>query len=120
MVVKSAFPLLSLTLLIGLFAGCRREDIRSCDIEIEGMTTENVIQMKRVTRALERYQGVKRDSYSWHMAENGHLVLTLKYDSMQIAQTNLRMSIAETGAKVVFPTKTGAAGYVSEKPASVE
>lgn len=105
-----------------LIVGCRREDIRSCDIEIAGMTMENVIQMKKATAALERYQGVIRDSYDWHMAENGNLVLTLKYDSMQIAQTNLRMTIAETGARVVFPAnnKNGVAGYVDHKPASVD
>lgn len=110
-------------LLAGLLVGgCRREDIRVCDIEIKGMTTENVIQMKKVTGALERYAGVRKDSYSWHMADNGNLVLSLKYDSMQIAQTNLRMATAETGANVVFPenNRNGKAGYVDLKPASVE
>ncbi|MGN0855726.1 MAG: hypothetical protein ACI4R9_09445 [Kiritimatiellia bacterium] len=118
--VRCSHWILPCVLFLGLFAGCRREDIRTCDIEIQGMTLDDAIRMKRATRALERYQGVLKDSYHWDMAANGNLVLTLKYDSMQVAQTNLRMSIAETGATVVFPTKTGPAGYVNEKPAGVE
>ena len=104
--------------------GCRREDIRTCDVEIEGMTLQNTIQMRKVTDALLAYDGngITRDAFSWRMAENGNLVLTITYDSMQLAQTNLRMAIAETGAKVVFPpnNKNGVAGYVNEKPASVK
>ena len=102
--------------------GCRREDIRACDIEIAGLTTENAIQIRRATEALQRYQGVKRDSLDWHMGPNGNLVLSLRYDAMQIAQTNLRMAIAATGAKVVSPANTpdGVAGYLDEKPASVD
>ena len=38
--------------------------------------------------------------------------LTLKYDSMQIAQANIRYAIDEKGVKVAFPEKTdNRAGY---------
>lgn len=108
--------------LVLLAGGCRRTDVRTCDIEIEGLTTENAIQIKKATASLLRYQGVKKDSLDWHTGANGNLVLTLRYDAMQVAQTNLRMAIAETGAKVVFPPNNanGIAGYLNEKPASVD
>ena len=84
--------------------GCRREDVRTCDIEIRGLTTASAVQIKKAEAALGRYAGVRKGPYDWHMGGNGNLVLTLQYDSMQIAQTNLRMAIAETGAEVVCPT----------------
>ncbi len=102
--------------------GCRREDIRACDIEIAGMTTESALQIRKAADALAHCPGVKTDSFDWRMGPNGNLVLSLQYDAMQIAQTNLRMAIAATGAQVVFPgnNPSGVAGYLDEKPASVE
>lgn len=120
---KTRFYLFAVALAASaLVGGCRRTDVRACDIEIQGLTTENAIQIKKATASLLRYQGVVKDSLVWHMGANGNLVLTLKYDSLQVAQTNLRMAIAETGAKVVFPPNNanGIAGYLDEKPASVD
>ena len=57
----------------------------------------------KVVEALKRYNGVRKDSYRWDMAAK---TLTLRYDSMQIAQANIRYAIDEKGVKVAFPEKT--------------
>ena len=44
-----------------------------------------------------------KDSYDWDMSAK---TLTLKYDSMKIAQANIRYAIDEAGVKVSFPEKT--------------
>ena len=47
--------------------------------------------------------------------------LTMRYDSMKIAQTNIRMLIESKGVEVHFPSNTtGVAGYLDVKPKSVE
>ena len=56
-----------------------------------------------VVAALSKYAGVRKDSYVWDMQAK---TLTLKYDSMQIAQANIRYAIDEKGVKVAFPEKT--------------
>ncbi len=63
----------------------------------------------KVAAALAPYGGVRKDSYRWDLSEGG---LTLDYDSMQIAGTNIRMAIEAAGIKVEFPTNTtGRAGH---------
>ena len=57
----------------------------------------------KVEAALSRYNGVRKDSYRWDMAAK---TLTLSYDSMQVAQANVRYAIDESGVKVAFPEKT--------------
>ena len=80
--------------------GCRREDVREMTVSIPGLTEANKAQ---VVEALAKYNGVQKDSYVWDM---GRKTLTLKYDSMQIAQANIRYAIDEKGVKVAFPEKT--------------
>ena len=63
--------------------------------------------------ALALYGGVDKASYKFDYAAH---TLTLRYDSMQVAQTNLRMAIADKGVNVVFPTNTtGFAGYINSR-----
>ena len=81
-------------------AGCRREDVREMTVSIPGLTEANKAQ---VVEALAKYNGIQKDSYVWDM---GKKTLTLKYDSMQIAQANIRYAIDEKGVKVAFPEKT--------------
>ena len=57
----------------------------------------------KVEAALSRYNGVRKDSYRWDMAAK---TLTMSYDSMQVAQANVRYAIDESGVKVAFPEKT--------------
>ena len=98
-----AFSLLLFTSLAG---GCRREDIREMTVSMPDLTESN---KAKVVEALAKYNGVRKDSYVWDMAAK---TLTLRYDSMQIAQANIRYAIDEKGVKVAFPKKAdGRAGH---------
>jgi len=100
------FSTFAFSLLI-LLCGCRREDIREYTFSIPGLTEANKSQ---IVQALSKYNGVQKDSYVWDFQKK---TLTLKYDSMQIARTNIRMAIESKGIKVDFPASTtGKAGYV--------
>lgn len=77
-------------------SGCRREDVREFTVSIPGLTEANQAQ---VVEALSKYEGIKKDSYEWDFAAK---TLSLRYDSMQIAKTNIRMAIADKGIKVDF------------------
>ncbi len=68
-------------------------------VSMPGLTEANKPQ---VVEALHKYAGIQKDSYVWDMAAK---TLTLRYDSMQIAQANIRYAIDEKGIKVVFPEK---------------
>ena len=83
-----------------LVCGCRREDIREMTVSMPGLTEAN---KPKVVEALAKYNGVQKDSYVWDMNAK---TLTLRYDSMQIAQANIRYAIDEKGVKVAFPEKT--------------
>ena len=85
---------------LALLSGCRREDIREMTVSMPGLTESD---KAKVVEALAKYNGVKKDSYVWDM---GAKTLTLRYDSMQIAQANIRYAIDEKGVKVAFPEKT--------------
>jgi hypothetical protein len=80
--------------ILAVILGCRREDVRDYTIEIPELTDANKAQ---VVEALAKYVGIKKDSFKWDMAAK---TLTLKYDSMAIAKTNIRMAIEEKGLKV--------------------
>ena len=92
--------LLLLTSCLLVFSGCRREDIREMTVSMPGLTETD---KAKVVEALAKYNGIQKDSYVWDM---GAKTLTLRYDSMQIAQANIRYAIDEKGVKVAFPEKT--------------
>lgn len=92
----AAIALVSLTVL----AGCRREDVREMTVSMPGLVEAN---KATIVEALKKYNGIQKDSYVWDMKAK---TLTLKYDSMQIAQANIRYAIDEKGIKVAFPEKT--------------
>lgn len=110
--------------LVSALAGCRREDIREFTVELPELAESS---RKQVFDAFiihkpgmpERvYEGIQPDSFVF---DYDRKTLTMRYDSMKIAQTNIRMLLAEKGLKVVFPTNTtGIAGYLDIKPKSVE
>ena len=81
-------------------SGCRRTDVREMTVEMPGLTKD---RQETVVAALAPYAGVQKDSYRWDF-EKG--TLTLKYDSMMIAQANIRYAIDEKGVKVAFPQMT--------------
>ena len=99
MKMKMAF-LVSLSLFVLLSPGCRREDVREMTVAMPSLTEAD---RPKVEAALSRYNGVRKDSYRWDMAAK---TLTLSYDSMQVAQANVRYAIDESGVKVAFPEKT--------------
>lgn len=103
--MKNLFPFV-LLITFALTGGCRREDIREMTVEIPGLTEQNKAQ---VVEVLAKYSGIDKTSYRWDMSAKS---LTLKYDSMQVAQSNIRYAIDEKGIKVKFPEKTDdRAGY---------
>jgi len=94
----------SLSLL--LLSGCRREDIREMTVTMPGLKEADRATVEAV---LQKYDGVNKRSYKWDMNAK---TLTLSYDSMKIAQSNIRYAIDEKGVKVKFPEKkTDRAGY---------
>ena len=99
--------LTALTILLALtLAGCRRTDVREMTVTMESLTEAD---KPKIVEALSKYNGIEKDSYRWDMAAKA---LTLRFDSMQIAQANIRYAIDEKGVKVVFPKKTSdRAGY---------
>ena len=68
-------------------------------VSMPGLTEAN---KAKVVEALAKYNGIQKGSYVWDMDAK---TLTLKYDSMQIAQANIRYAIDEKGVKVAFPEK---------------
>ncbi len=98
--------ILILAAILIAFTGCRREDIRTLTVSLPGLKAS---ETNKVVAALAPYGGVRASSFRWDLTQGA---LTLDYDSMQIAGTNIRMAIEAAGVKVVYPTNTtGRAGY---------
>ena len=97
--MKHFIALAALAALTAL-TGCRREDVREMTVSMPGLTEAD---KAKIVEALAKYNGVEKDSYKWDMNAK---TLTLRYDSMQIAQANIRYAIDEKGVKVAFPAKT--------------
>lgn len=97
-----------------LAGGCRREYWCECTVDIPGLTASNA---NTVAEAVLVYGGVDPQSLKWDFAGRK---LTLRFDSMKVAQTNIRMAIEKRGIEVRHPAKTsGPAGYIDERPPSV-
>ena len=110
--------------MVAFLAGCRREDIREFTVEMPSLTEADkskvvdAFTIRSPGRPPRVYEGILSDSFKFDFDKK---TLTLKYDSMKIAQTNIRMLIQNKGVEVVFPTNTtGVAGYLDVKPKSVE
>ena len=97
-VFRLAFFAFHFSLLL-LFCGCRREDVREMTVSMPALIEGD---KAKVVEALQKYNGIRKDSYVWDMNAK---TLTLRYDSMQIAQANIRYAIDEKGVKVAFPEK---------------
>lgn len=86
--------------------GCRRTDVREMTVSIPSLSKTN---QATIVEALAKYNGIEKDSFKWDFSAK---TLTLRYDSMAIAQANIRYAIDERGIPVVFPEKTdGRAGH---------
>ena len=103
--MKHSFVFL-LTFSLILLSSCRREDVREMTVTIPGLAESN---KATIVAALSKYNGVLKDSYQWDFKAG---TLKLRYDSMQIAQANIRYAIDENGIAVSFPSNTtGRAGH---------
>ena len=105
-------------------SGCRREDVREFTVEMPSLTEADkskvvdAFTIRSPGRPPHVYEGIFTDSFKFDF---GKKTLTMRYDSMKIAQTNIRMLIESKGVEVVFPTNTtGVAGYLDVKPKSVK
>ena len=96
------FFLLTSSLFLSLLVlpACRRTDVREMTVYMPNLTEAD---KPKIVEALKRYNGIEKNSYQWDLAAK---TLTLRYDSMQIAQANVRYAIDERGIKVDFPKKT--------------
>ena len=92
-------------MLVCVFAGCRRTDVRDFTIAIPGMTQADEPAIKG---AIAMYGGVDKSSIKFDVSAG---TLSLKYDSMQVAKKNLELAIAKAGftANGVTPESVGAA-----------
>lgn len=109
---------------LALLGGCRREDIRECTVVMPKLTEADRAKVVEAFTSRKKgqpdrvYDGIFLDTFVFDFANK---TLTMKYDSMKIAQTNIRMLIQQSGVEVLFPSNTtGVAGYLDVKPASVE
>ena len=89
--------LILLFVMLTAITGCRREDIREMTISMPALTAAD---QPKVIAAISKYNGILKDSLVWDMKAK---TLTLSYDSMQVAQANIRYAIDEKGVKVEFP-----------------
>ena len=92
-------------------AGCRRTDVRDFTVSIPGLTAADHAV---IVEALAPYGGVLKDTVKF---DDDNDVLTLRYDSMQIAKKNIEMAIAARGleANGVTPESVGATRRKSAK-----
>ena len=121
--MKTTLSLIAIAALATL-CGCRREDIREFTVEMPSLTEADrqkvvdAFTIRSPGRPPRVYEGIFTDSFRFDFDKK---TLTMKYDSMKIAQTNIRMLIESKGVEVLFPSNTtGVAGYLDVKPKSVE
>jgi len=100
-------------IILAAVAGCRRTDVREVTVSLPEL---NDASRQTVVQALSKCAGIQKDSYAWDMEKK---TLTLRYDSMITAKTNIRMTIAAKGVKVDFPPNnpSGKAGYIDGRTA---
>ncbi len=92
--MKKTLAIFALAIFALSFAGCRRVDVRTFTVAIPALKEADKAP---ITEALAKYGGIDKDSYVWDFVKK---TLTLRYDSMQIAKTNIRMAIEEKGIRV--------------------
>ena len=96
--MKTSLTALPLVLAL-ILAGCRREDVRPITVSLPELTAADT---NRVVEALLKYKGVRdfRSSITFDLTRR---TVTMNYDSMQIAKTNIRRAIEAAGVKIEEP-----------------
>ena len=103
--------------LTAAMTGCRRTDVREFQVEIPDLApsmSNTVRSAFFISDPMSPTRGrwcdgvmVQDIKFDYDRHE-----LTVRYDSMKIAQTNIRMLLESKGLKVVYPeNKTGRAGH---------
>jgi len=107
---KIRYAALACAAALALLCGCRREDWRETVLDIPGLNETNRAE---VSAALGKYEGVDKASIKYDFANKK---ATVRYDSMKVAQTNLRMAIEAKGVEVAYPETTKShAGYINTR-----
>ena len=106
-----------LAISIAIISGCRREDVRECTVAIPGLTIDNTNNIVRAFWIQDPYapnsgryrDGIDIKTFRFDLEKK---TLTMKYDSMKTALTNIRMLIQDAGVEVFFPSNsTNRAGH---------
>lgn len=115
--MKNTVLLITLGIIAALFEGCRREDFREHIFEIPGMTKANTNIIKKAV-SVYKDSGVDMNSLEFDLAKK---TLRVRFNSMSIAQTNIRMAIDSKGITVKYPVKNGEpAGYINTRDKEVK
>lgn len=117
--------IIAVAVMAAALSGCRREDVREFTVEIPGLTQENrqkvvdAFTIRKPGQTPHVCDGIRPDTFAFDFEKR---TLTMKYDSMKIAKTNIRMLIEAAGVEVHFPSNnaSGVAGYLDYKPASAD
>ena len=123
--MKKTILLLSLIAIASFTEGCRREDFREHVFEVPGMTQANTNSIKE---RLFVYDGVDMKSLDFNLEKK---TLKVRFDSMRIAQTNIRAAIEgkkeiegndeDKKIEVTYPEKSGeSAGYINKRDKEVK
>ncbi|MCR5414257.1 MAG: hypothetical protein K6F50_05965 [Kiritimatiellae bacterium] len=102
------------------FAGCRRSDLREMTVDLPGLKAS---ETNELSAALCRYQGVRKDTLKWIIPEDGSTpTLTLRFDSLLIAEMNILKTLEAKGCKVALPElqKGKPAGYINTRKPEIE
>ena len=114
-------PLTIVAVALLALAGCRREDLRTFSVEVKNLDKDNAAKVleafkiddKQDPRRFHYYDGIDLGSIKCDIDAK---TVTVKYDSMKIAKTNIRMLLEAKGLEVVYPEKkSGVAGYLNER-----
>ena len=108
---KAAFAAALCAVAVFACSGCRREDPRTYAFSVPGLTEGNAAKARAAVAA---YDGVDAGSIAFDFAAK---TMTLKYDSMKVARTNIRMALEAAGIKADFPAKKpgSPAGYIDTR-----
>lgn len=83
-----------------MLIGCRQSDIREMSVQLPDL---NEALQPKIIEIVTHCNGVNTNSLCFDLAKR---TLTLSYDSMKTAQSNIRYALDEAGVKVIFPEKT--------------
>ena len=96
-----------------VIAGCRKNDVVERTFSLPGLTAANRETVVSALKNADRgafYDGIDEKSLKFDLEKK---TLSLKYDRMKIAETNIRMAIEAKGVTVEYPKNTsGKAGWI--------